>query len=256
MKIVRKYLTFSNVLASIAIFIALGGSAYAVTKNSVGSAQLKQNAVTAKKIKKNAVTAVKIKNNAVTSTKIRNGAVTGRKIATGAIDGSKLAPGAVVASAENAKRAESAGKADTAVTAENLVNQETFFLKLQAGEQKTIAQHGAVSLYAKCFDNGGTRYIYMYAKTAVDGAILEADYSYNGGTDPSDFLNTTTPEDDRVWEYENTSVTETYVDSEIDSGFVLGPDGKGLVANSEGIIMGINYAGANCLTAGVINKVG
>jgi hypothetical protein len=51
------------VIAVIALFAALGGTAYAgfaVPKNSVGSPQLKKNAVTTKKIKNGAVTAAKI----------------------------------------------------------------------------------------------------------------------------------------------------------------------------------------------------
>ena len=45
-------LTYSNVVATLAIFIALGGISYAATnlsKNSVGTKQIKGNAVTAKK---------------------------------------------------------------------------------------------------------------------------------------------------------------------------------------------------------------
>jgi hypothetical protein len=45
---VRKQLTYANVMATIAVFIALGGGAYALSlpKNSVGPRQLKTNAVT------------------------------------------------------------------------------------------------------------------------------------------------------------------------------------------------------------------
>ena len=43
----RKHVTYANVMATIAVFIALGGGAYAVkvSKNSVGSKQLKPGAV-------------------------------------------------------------------------------------------------------------------------------------------------------------------------------------------------------------------
>jgi hypothetical protein len=60
----RKHLTFANVISMMALFIALGGGAYAATlaKNSVGSKQLKKNAVTSSKIRKNAVTSSKVKN--------------------------------------------------------------------------------------------------------------------------------------------------------------------------------------------------
>lgn len=59
----RPKLSFANVLSVLALFVALGGSAYAfhLGKNSVGSTQLKKNAVTTTKIKNGAVTGRKIK---------------------------------------------------------------------------------------------------------------------------------------------------------------------------------------------------
>jgi hypothetical protein len=50
----RSGLTYANVMATIAVFVALGGGAYAalrVPKNSVGSKQLKANAVNSSKVK-------------------------------------------------------------------------------------------------------------------------------------------------------------------------------------------------------------
>jgi hypothetical protein len=59
----RVRLTYANVMATIAVFIALGGASYAalkLPKNSVGTKQIKKNAVTTAKIKKGAVTGGKI----------------------------------------------------------------------------------------------------------------------------------------------------------------------------------------------------
>ena len=57
---VRSHLTYANVMATIAVFIALGGVSYAaikLPKNSVGSAQLKSNAVTGAKVKNGSLSA-------------------------------------------------------------------------------------------------------------------------------------------------------------------------------------------------------
>jgi hypothetical protein len=57
-------LTYANVMSSIAVFLVLGGAAFAASqlpKNSVGSKQLKKNAVITSKIKKDAVTGAKVK---------------------------------------------------------------------------------------------------------------------------------------------------------------------------------------------------
>lgn len=54
MKRIRARLTFANVVACIALFVALGGVSYAalkLPKNSVGSKQLKRGAVTSAKVK-------------------------------------------------------------------------------------------------------------------------------------------------------------------------------------------------------------
>ena len=49
----RSRLTYANAMSTIAVFVALGGGAYAVSvpRNSVGTTQLKANAVTAAKVK-------------------------------------------------------------------------------------------------------------------------------------------------------------------------------------------------------------
>ncbi len=60
---IRQRLTYANVTATIALFIALGGASYAaikLPKNSVGSKQIKKNAITTAKIKNGAVTGAKI----------------------------------------------------------------------------------------------------------------------------------------------------------------------------------------------------
>ena len=64
----------ATVVAYLALFIALGGSAYAVGnlgKNTVGPKQLKKNSVTTAKIKKEAVTAGKVKKGTLTGTQVK-----------------------------------------------------------------------------------------------------------------------------------------------------------------------------------------
>jgi hypothetical protein len=67
MRFVRSKLTFANVVALLALFVALGGSAYAI--------HLGKNAVKTKNIKDGAVTEAKLANAAVTASKLAAGAV-------------------------------------------------------------------------------------------------------------------------------------------------------------------------------------
>jgi hypothetical protein len=99
-KKIRSRLTYANVMASLAVFLVLGGGAAfaALGKNTVGTKQLKKNAVTTAKIKKNAVT----------TAKIRNGAVTGAKLK---LDSIGTVPSA--SHADSAGTADSAGNANT-----------------------------------------------------------------------------------------------------------------------------------------------
>jgi hypothetical protein len=60
MQKLRPRLNYANVIATLALFLALGGGAYAATqlpKNSVGSKQLKKNSVTSAKVKDGSLTA-------------------------------------------------------------------------------------------------------------------------------------------------------------------------------------------------------
>lgn len=73
MRKLRGKLSYANAMATIAVFIALGGAAYASTvlpKNSVGAKQLRKGAVTAAKIKKGAVNASKVRTNSLTGSQI------------------------------------------------------------------------------------------------------------------------------------------------------------------------------------------
>jgi hypothetical protein len=95
----RPRLSYANVVATLALFLALGGAAVAagLPRNSVGPSQLKKGAVTAAKIKRNAVTAGKISKGAVGAGKLGANAVLPSNLGKGIISSDKLANGAVIA---------------------------------------------------------------------------------------------------------------------------------------------------------------
>jgi hypothetical protein len=77
MKYLRRRLTYANVVATLALFLAVGGA------TAFAASQLGKNSVGSKQLKKNSVTAAKIKNGAVTQAKISRSAHNALKGATG-----------------------------------------------------------------------------------------------------------------------------------------------------------------------------
>jgi hypothetical protein len=118
----RLRLSYANVMSTLAVMIALGGTSYAafsLPNNSVTSKKIKNGAVhatdlangavTGKKLAANAVGTSNLASNAVTSSKIApaavgttqlgNAAVTASKLATAAVTSTALAPAAVTSTA-------------------------------------------------------------------------------------------------------------------------------------------------------------
>ena len=111
MRRLRPKLTYANVMATAAVFIALGGGAYAAT-------QLPKNSVGTKQLKDGAVTTAKIKDRAVTGSKVGDGSLTGSDINASTLGNVPSATHASSAdSAANATHANTADKATTAGSA-------------------------------------------------------------------------------------------------------------------------------------------
>lgn len=99
MRIPHPKLNYANVIATIALFIALGGAAVAATlpKNSVGTQQLKRGAVATSDLRRGAVRAGKIAPKAVVAGKLGANAVLPGNLGNGIITTNKLSDGAVIA---------------------------------------------------------------------------------------------------------------------------------------------------------------
>lgn len=99
MRIPHPKLNYANVIATLALFVALGGVAVAagLPKNSVGPKQLKRGAVTTPDIRRGAVTAGKIAPKAVVAGKLGPNAVLPGNLGNGIITTNKLSDGAVIA---------------------------------------------------------------------------------------------------------------------------------------------------------------
>lgn len=90
-----KALSFSNVIACIALFVALGGSVYAAGKLS--GAQIKANSLPGNRIKAKSVTKSQIKPKTLTGAQIRAGSITGTQIKAGSLTGTQINQGSLTA---------------------------------------------------------------------------------------------------------------------------------------------------------------
>jgi hypothetical protein len=108
----------SLALSATALFVALGGTAVAVSQ--IGTSQIHNGAVTGEKVKNGAITNKKLANGSVSSAKLAKGSVTNAKLATAAVGTGKLAGGAVTASKLGTGAVGTAILADGAVTSAKL----------------------------------------------------------------------------------------------------------------------------------------
>jgi hypothetical protein len=135
------------IISMLALFVAIGGSAYAAKK--IGTKEIKKNAITTAKIKKNAVTTAKIKNNAVNGAKVNE---------------STLGP---VPSATDAVNA------TNAVNAANFARFHTSGLKKASpGETVTLLTVGPFTIIGKCADLGAEKVARSYITTSQAGSNL------------------------------------------------------------------------------------
>ncbi len=92
----RSRLTYANIMATIAVFIALGGVSYAAVtlpKNSVGRAQIKRNAVTGLKVNGSSLAGSDIRNSSLTGSDVKDGSLTAKDF-NGSVQGAKGPSGA------------------------------------------------------------------------------------------------------------------------------------------------------------------
>lgn len=94
-KSVRGKLTYANVMATLGVFLALGGGAAWASgqlgKNAVKSKNIAAHAVKNKNLAKNAVKEGNLAKNAVTAAKVKAGSLTRAQLAAGTIAGTQIA---------------------------------------------------------------------------------------------------------------------------------------------------------------------
>jgi hypothetical protein len=120
MSLLKKSLTFSNAIAMLALFIALGGTVYAASgkidgtqikakslpanrlqPKSVGGAQIKSGAIAAGQIKAGSIGAAQLRAGAVSAKQIQANSITGAQIKAGSIGSAQIQSGSLGAAQIN-----------------------------------------------------------------------------------------------------------------------------------------------------------
>lgn len=177
----KRHLSVANVLSCIALFVALGGAAYAAVKippNAVKAKNIAPQAVTNAKLKREAVTSGKIKNGTVNALDLGAGQVTSEKLGTGAVTGKKIAKKAVsertianeaVTIGKLGKESVDASKISTSLW-EQLVRNVAYFSAESVSDSETTKSATVECPKGKEAIGGGARLEGKLAEVAVIGS--------------------------------------------------------------------------------------
>lgn len=207
----RPTISYANVVATLALFIALGGVSWAAVK-------LPKNSVGSKQIKKNAVTSAKIKKNSIISSKIKNGAIQGADINLGSLG--KVPSAAVADTAENtffvSKTGLVTGTDNDANVAQSLATEVPLY------------SIGQISFYAKCFKDADNDRVYggIYARTTANGTYFNG-YNSGGGA-----MDINSPESSRYLLSDYAASDTQDVEQDYDANLLIGTDGVGAQVSS------------------------
>lgn len=178
-------------IACIALFVALGGGAYAVSKANINGKKIKKGTITSKQVKNESLKGKDLKDDTVTGTQVKEESLGQVPSAASAGDSAKLA-----------------GVEAIRVQPFTLTN----------GQSQQVLQHGAFTLTATCSINeAGTDYARVLISTTVDNSAFD-------GADSEADLDTGTPATDREFANASTTTGNPTIDQESD-GTAIAPDG-------------------------------
>jgi hypothetical protein len=176
---VGAHLSFANVTALLALFVALGGSSYAAMR--VGSQEIVNNSVSSPDLRNNGVRGRDIRKGTVRGTDVRDGDLTGKDVRNdtiGGVDVRESRLGVVPA----AKDAETLGGKSASAFLGSDRQTRTGLIKLAHGDSRTIASSGPFTWKATCSDMGAgiTRLIVTVETTEANSFAGD----FGGGGQP------------------------------------------------------------------------
>lgn len=195
-----RHITYANVMSTLAVFLLLGGTAFAA--GMVSGSRLKNNSVSGKKLKAGSVSNSKLRTNAVTNAKIRAATINGSRLSSNTITDREVNM-SKLGKIKSASSADNAGKVDSKDASQLIVKCPSGTVDLGSACAETGARGATDGFTAAqtCTSAGG------YLPTAADLV----------GADRANKITNTTQEWTSNWNGEMaTVVTGTLVDGTAD----------------------------------------
>jgi hypothetical protein len=193
----------ATVVAYLALFLAVGGGAFAIAKSTK---------INGSKLKKRSVAGAKLKKHTITGTEVNLGKL-------GKVPTAAAADTAATANVANSLANQTALKLTKTTSS---ATGATFEAATAAATKVPLYEDSQFSIYGKCFIVSSPPEeleAVVYIATKQDGAIFDSDDDELSGEAPEGFLNTGTPEKEREVIDDSTEINEADMQYEGDTEF-------------------------------------
>lgn len=146
MKSLLRHITYANVMSTLAVFLLLGGTAFAA--GMISGSRLKNNSVSGKKLKAGSVSNSKLRTNSVTNSKIRAASVNGSRLSSNTLTDREINM-SKLGKIRSASSADNAGKVDSK----------------DASQLTAKCPSGTVDLGSACSESGARAAVSGYSAT-------------------------------------------------------------------------------------------
>jgi hypothetical protein len=218
------------VVASIALFVALGGVSYGLATGSIDSREIKNNTVRSKDVRNNNLRGRDVRNNSITGRDVR--AIRGRDVSNDSLTGDDVLETSLgtVPSAARVNQVKTIGSYRRVASSASNADRAT---ARAAATAVPLLSFGRFIVYGKCYtdtDNtaldAGT-WADAFIRTTENGSVLDSNIDDLDG-DPA-YLNTSTLETDRELEDQQATPNSADTEAEDDGVFAAAaPDGTGI----------------------------
>ncbi|MEA2495643.1 MAG: hypothetical protein QOJ29_3554 [Thermoleophilaceae bacterium] len=228
----RARATYANVMSTVAVLIALGGSSYAVSR--INGSTIRDRSIPGKKLKRSAVTAKEIDTRGLT-------------VPTAKASGQALVAGRAL----TADRATAADRATSAAAVDGLflanrpkagrrvagrqADQPSTIVRANFGESKTILTDGAYTVTLTCSGGPGSVHAVVSVQTTLPDTLVSIGNQL------------IQPGESATLDDATQNTTGRTVEIESSAGLVTSPTGPTLNLNQ--ITIGANYGGADCFAS-------